>query len=619
MPTGSYIHADGHYGPDTPAYVPVPGDRVYQAPPSSGGSSGGSSSGGSSSGGGSSTPPPDPFAGLTRVPNPAALAGLTESQIVRDPNSSAIYYAQGVTPPSSGGGGGTSTPAPAPTQTGGSSGGSSGSGLTPEQITGLNAASARIANGTANNTDRTNVAYAQNTYGYVSPTSAPASSSSQAPAQAPVAPVVPPTPPPVVPTPVVPTQPIQNPIAPAPVIAPGAGTVDQQGGVEPPAGSTYISDPEQLKSLTESQIWRQPGTGRIYKLSTSSNSGMPGSVSVGSGQLPPGSTTADGQIVGEYISDPADLANYTEDQIVRTPDGRIYTKQGVPLKKKGLATPPDQSQTGELPGETLDPFADLKAIAAKYNLDFPKPEDNPYDQFYTWYKKVYDDLGLTTIKTQLADINKQITDEANKRDEEVANINDDPWLTEGVRLRRNKRAAEKYDNKIKNLTNQFNMYESVYTRGSQEAQFVASKGMELNQNAVKLTQDLMFKAIDMAEKEAEAMAKSKEASYSSYKEVQGGLFDIKTNTWIVKPKPAAVSGPKAVKLTDNDRKSELSQFLTDNNLFGTDQKVSWETYVAMEQSWINNGGTAGGFDVNFPIGRYLDTDNQGEYKTAFGK
>jgi hypothetical protein len=163
------------------------------------------------------------------------------------------------------------------------------------------------------------------------------------------------------------------------------------------------------------------------------------------------------------------------------------------------------------------------------------------------------------------------------------------------------------------------MYESVYTRGSQEAQFVASKGMELNQNAVKLTQDLMFKAIDMAEKEAEAMAKSKEASYSSYKEVQGGLFDIKTNTWIVKPKPAAVSGPKAVKLTDNDRKSELSQFLTDNNLFGTDQKVSWETYVAMEQSWINNGGTAGGFDVNFPIGRYLDTDNQGEYKTAFGK
>jgi len=42
--------------------------------------------------------PINQFEGLTQVPNPAALTGLTEQQIVRDPNSDAIFYAQGSEP-----------------------------------------------------------------------------------------------------------------------------------------------------------------------------------------------------------------------------------------------------------------------------------------------------------------------------------------------------------------------------------------------------------------------------------------------------------------------------------------------------------------------------------------
>lgn len=34
----------------------------------------------------------------------------------------------------------------------------------------------------------------------------------------------------------------------------------------PPAGATYVTNPQELSGLTESQIWRQPGTNRIYRL-----------------------------------------------------------------------------------------------------------------------------------------------------------------------------------------------------------------------------------------------------------------------------------------------------------------------------------------------------------------
>jgi len=69
------------------------------------------------------------------------------------------------------------------------------------------------------------------------------------------------------------------------------------------------------------------------------------------------------------------------------------------------------------------------------------------------------------------------------------------------------------------------------------------------------------------------------------------------------------------KTTDSEKTNEIINYLKTNNLFGTDKKVSWETYLAMKQTWINNGGSEGSFNTNFPIGSYLDEGNQEEYNT----
>ena len=46
--------------------------------------------------------------------------------------------------------------------------------------------------------------------------------------------------------------------------APSTPSTTSQSSV--PAGATYIDNPAKLSGLTEAQIWREPGTGRIYKL-----------------------------------------------------------------------------------------------------------------------------------------------------------------------------------------------------------------------------------------------------------------------------------------------------------------------------------------------------------------
>ena len=65
-------------------------------------------------------------------------------------------------------------------------------------------------------------------------------------------------------------------------------------------------------------------------------------------------------------------------------------------------------------------------------------------------------------------------------------------------------------------------------------------------------------------------------------------------------------------ITDVGRVSELTSFIEEQGLRGEDNMVSWETYLAMKQTWINNGGTVGEFNINFPIGTWLDEDNQDE-------
>ena len=103
------------------------------------------------------------------------------------------------------------------------------------------------------------------------------------------------------------------------------------------------------------------------------------------------------------------------------------------------------------------------------------------------------------------------------------------------------------------------------------------------------------------------------STYAIYFDKDG---KIRTET-IIAPQYAPKSGD-TTKITTTERVSELNGYLKDKNLIGGDNKVSYETYSAMKQTWLNNGGNSTTFTTNFPIGQWLDKDNQREYKRLQG-
>jgi hypothetical protein len=59
--------------------------------------------------------------------------------------------------------------------------------------------------------------------------------------------------------------------------------------------------------------------------------------------------------------------------------------------------------------------------------------------------------------------------------------------------------------------------------------------------------------------------------------------------------------------------SAINNQIRNNNLQGADEKVAWESYKDMLLTWINNNGTESEFYINYPVGQWLDQNNQKEF------
>lgn len=118
----------------------------------------------------------------------------------------------------------------------------------------------------------------------------------------------------------------------------------------------------------------------------------------------------------------------------------------------------------------------------------------PFQNVIDTYNQVYEQLGLTTIKSQYEDILKQTQTLQDKKNEEALAINNDPWLSEGVRVGRLKRLDDKYDMKLNTLSNLETLYSSLYKEGQSEARYLVGQIQDETQNAIELAQ----KKIDAA-------------------------------------------------------------------------------------------------------------------------
>ena len=159
--------------------------------------------------------------------------------------------------------------------------------------------------------------------------------------------------------------------------------------------------------------------------------------------------------------------------------------------------------------------------------------------------------------------------------------------------------SDKYDSVVEQYNDELD-----YLRGLDEAERKMSEEMDLYKQKAEIDQQLK-----------KTQTYSPSSSQKDYSSLKAGGYK---GTFEEAIKEGLIGSYKS-----NDKEPSLKdailEQLDSNNARGSDNKISWETYLQMKQDWVNNGGIAGEFDLNFPIGEYLDSDNQQAYKNILNK
>lgn len=150
---------------------------------------------------------------------------------------------------------------------------------------------------------------------------------------------------------------------------------------------------------------------------------------------------------------------------------------------------------------------DIESIMKEFGIEPPSSAQSPQSSFSDTYEKVYKELGGTQLKNQYSELTKQFGDLQDEKTEKILAINNDPWLTEGVRQNRLKKLDQEYQLRESNLLDRIKFNESTYDNLRQDAQFITGGIMDQVDKSQALTQDIIMKAIDIAESRAEVESK----------------------------------------------------------------------------------------------------------------
>ncbi len=159
-------------------------------------------------------------------------------------------------------------------------------------------------------------------------------------------------------------------------------------------------------------------------------------------------------------------------------------------------------------GDVIEPKSqfqqDIEGILEEFGITPPSELQSPQSSFSDTYQQVYENLGLQDIKDQYDLFSKEYGDLQDEKREKINSINNDPWLTEGVRIDRLRKLDADYELRESNALSKIKLMETMYENGRQDAQFVTGGIMDQYNKSQALTQDIIMKAIDIAESRSQS-------------------------------------------------------------------------------------------------------------------
>lgn len=169
---------------------------------------------------------------------------------------------------------------------------------------------------------------------------------------------------------------------------------------------------------------------------------------------------------------------------------------------------------------------------------------NPSQTVSDLVRLVMEATGLPDVRSNVANISKEIEDLENQRDKEIEDIQDNPWKSVGSKSQLIDRINNQYENRIKNRVNRLTLLQGAYDDARQQAQFAATTAINLYDRNRTFDQNKLEFVLNRAEKAADA-----ERKLSTPIEVSAGatLFDQRTGKPIYTAPQKGTGTPSGVR------------------------------------------------------------------------
>ena len=238
---------------------------------------------------------------------------------------------------------------------------------------------------------------------------------------------------------------------------------------------------------------------------------------------------------------------------------------------------------------------------------------SPQKSASTVYKEIYDAMGLSTFKANFESQTKAYSDLQEEKNKEKQEINNNPWFSEGLRVSKLRQLDAKYEGRELVLSNKLKLLETQIDNGRADAQFILGQTMDQLQQSSKLTQDIVLKAIDIAEKEAEAERKLIELSPGE------SVYDPKTRN-VIYTSPKNTS-PRSTPPTPTTKNSSSYTIKAGDTFFKLAQtnNSSVEAFRAANPG-VNENDLKIGQKINLPgslLPEFIVTTPDGKKLNAF--
>jgi hypothetical protein len=224
-------------------------------------------------------------------------------------------------------------------------------------------------------------------------------------------------------------------------------------------------------------------------------------------------------------------------------------------------------------------------------------QSNPLKFVSDLFTSLYNSTNMGGIKNQFTEYTKTLNELKDKKNEEIAEANNNPWLSESMRANTVKKIESSYAGEIQNATDQAQLMETMYKDNLAQAQYLTGQAVSVFNNMFDAQSTLALKQMEMAATKAENEAKLESderiAGMKSKDETTGAPTSYKE--WALAGKPGtyaswlkeqSVKAPTVAQQTVAEYASRLEQSIpTIESLQSSISGMNVASFEAQTRMW----------------------------------